>query len=362
MEDKKELIVTSDSTIAFANDVDIRLDGLNEIENVSTLSQPENEETNLEATTNLKTQQIIQPAHLTNSQTTIQTTTETITEPTAPPATPPTALPTPSLKVIPTTPSATSLVTLPTPPTTPPATSPTTPQTAPQITQSIPETTTQSTEIINKNSETIPTNIQTSTNNTTILTTTSNNTETHDENTITSTTKTTIEETEKVSEVLKTELNEDTSGEIITSKLDSPETQEVTDKTGKNPFTKSGKLSRKADYIISHSTITRTNIRISDPDLPSQPIIQHQETEVLLVKPEAATNGYAGNVIEVTCVKVDSPETDKAEQVKLSNNNKFSCGRCCVECCCECCVECCGRCCRCCGGCCARCRAACSIQ
>ena len=135
----------------------------------------------------------------------------------------------------------------------------------------------------------------------------------------------------------------------------SSETAENTDKTGKNPFTKSGKLSRKADYIISRSTITRTNIRILDPDLPSQqPILKH--TQVSL-KAESEANGH---IVEVKCVKINSPQSDKAEQVKVLSQKK--CCSCCVGCCCECCVKCCGGCCACCKICCTKCRAACAIQ
>ena len=148
-----------------------------------------------------------------------------------------------------------------------------------------------------------------------------------------------------------------TSEKIKDKKDASPE--EV-DRSGKNPFTKSGKLSRKADYILSHSTITRSNIRISDPDLPSQQeTVQAQETEVLLMNSEAVTNGHAGQVVEVTCVKVDTPHTQEAEQVKLATKKKCLCCGCCKICCCSCCVECCGSCC---GSCCSKCKAVCCIQ
>lgn len=33
-----------------------------------------------------------------------------------------------------------------------------------------------------------------------------------------------------------------------------------------NPFTRGGELSRKADFILRHSTFTRTGLRILDPD------------------------------------------------------------------------------------------------
>jgi hypothetical protein len=39
----------------------------------------------------------------------------------------------------------------------------------------------------------------------------------------------------------------------------------VTD-SHENPFVANGELSQKADYILSHSTITRTELHIADPD------------------------------------------------------------------------------------------------
>lgn len=36
-----------------------------------------------------------------------------------------------------------------------------------------------------------------------------------------------------------------------------------------NPFQADGELRRKADYIITHSRISRTEIQIADPDSPS---------------------------------------------------------------------------------------------
>ena len=33
-----------------------------------------------------------------------------------------------------------------------------------------------------------------------------------------------------------------------------------------NPFTEDGELSKKAEYILRHSTISRTELKISDPD------------------------------------------------------------------------------------------------
>lgn len=44
-----------------------------------------------------------------------------------------------------------------------------------------------------------------------------------------------------------------------------------------NPFTVNGVLSQKADYIISHSTITRTEIHIADPDTIQPEVSQPEQ-------------------------------------------------------------------------------------
>lgn len=42
-----------------------------------------------------------------------------------------------------------------------------------------------------------------------------------------------------------------------------------------NPFTQDGELSHKADYIIRHSKISRTEIHIVDPDSPT-PVVEEE--------------------------------------------------------------------------------------
>lgn len=124
----------------------------------------------------------------------------------------------------------------------------------------------------------------------------------------------------------------------------------------KNPFTSSGKLSRKADYILSHSTITRSELRISDPDVPSRSKVEANASERLLngdaasdpvvvdeqpIKavsaareekepPTGLVNGYTGTPVEaeVSQVLLQMPEKDKAEQVKLESRRK--CCKCCI--------------------------------
>ncbi|ESO03367.1 hypothetical protein HELRODRAFT_173659 [Helobdella robusta] len=100
----------------------------------------------------------------------------------------------------------------------------------------------------------------------------------------------------------------------------------------KNPFTASGKLSRKADYIISHSTITRTELRISDPDIPKKPTSEeHPQPEIELpsiretvIEAEKSkliesgvVNGYASSPVqvEVSQTMLDEPEKGTAEQI-----------------------------------------------
>ena len=55
-----------------------------------------------------------------------------------------------------------------------------------------------------------------------------------------------------------------------------------------NPFTANGMLSKKADFIITHSTITRTELHIADPDnMPrdEQPLEQQQHSGTVSAAP-----------------------------------------------------------------------------
>eukprot|EP00914_Ancora_sagittata_P033036 GHVO01066743.1.p1 GENE.GHVO01066743.1~~GHVO01066743.1.p1 ORF type:complete len:144 (+),score=13.59 GHVO01066743.1:212-643(+) len=44
-----------------------------------------------------------------------------------------------------------------------------------------------------------------------------------------------------------------------------------------NPFTADGELSNKADYILRHSKISRTEIHIVDPDSPTPVVVEEEE-------------------------------------------------------------------------------------
>lgn len=44
-------------------------------------------------------------------------------------------------------------------------------------------------------------------------------------------------------------------------------------KQQENPFQENGELRRKADYIISHSRISRTEVQIVDPDSPQPTLV-----------------------------------------------------------------------------------------
>jgi len=48
-----------------------------------------------------------------------------------------------------------------------------------------------------------------------------------------------------------------------------------------NPFQANGELRRKADYIISHSRISRTEVQIVDPDSP-QPVLMSPDGQETL--------------------------------------------------------------------------------
>lgn len=49
-----------------------------------------------------------------------------------------------------------------------------------------------------------------------------------------------------------------------------------------NPFQENGELRRKADYIISHSRISRTEVQIVDPDSPQPTPLSLDGEETLL--------------------------------------------------------------------------------
>ncbi|ELT90950.1 hypothetical protein CAPTEDRAFT_196347 [Capitella teleta] len=48
-----------------------------------------------------------------------------------------------------------------------------------------------------------------------------------------------------------------------------------------NPFTADGELSNKADYILRHSKISRTEIHIVDPDSPTPVVVEEEVVEAV---------------------------------------------------------------------------------
>jgi len=109
-----------------------------------------------------------------------------------------------------------------------------------------------------------------------------------------------------------------------------------------NPFTTNGVLSKKADYIISHSTITRTELCIADPDNVHQTEEVLQQSVVteshatapgspLKVGSLAKQNGKKTDdfLVSVSSVEVEvskatavSAQPQRAEEVKLKQNKK----------------------------------------
>ena len=91
-----------------------------------------------------------------------------------------------------------------------------------------------------------------------------------------------------------------------------------------NPFMANGELSQKADYILTHSTITRTSLDIKDPDALGS---GDQANEVCTVAKVSATASAPppdsrladGKPIEVEVAKGSAvpPQPQHAEEVKL---------------------------------------------
>ena len=100
-----------------------------------------------------------------------------------------------------------------------------------------------------------------------------------------------------------------------------------------------GELSKKAEYILRHSTISRSEIRISDPDLsksslkdttdgPTEesPLVRQETVPVQCARaPELfKENGKVGEQltpqsvqVEVGTANASQPQPQQAEQVKL---------------------------------------------
>ena len=109
-----------------------------------------------------------------------------------------------------------------------------------------------------------------------------------------------------------------------------------------NPFTSEGELSKKADYILRHSTISRSEVRISDPDLSK---VAHEDeiskTDALTAHSAAPLNsapsggqknGKLGETVtpqgvqvEVGTANASQPQPQTAEEVKLKDKSKCKC-------------------------------------
>lgn len=90
-----------------------------------------------------------------------------------------------------------------------------------------------------------------------------------------------------------------------------------------NPFVANSELSQKADYILTHSTITRTELDIKDPDMVDG--TGDQVNEVCAVEKVSTTASMPssraadGRPIEVEVAKGSEvpPQPQHAEEVKL---------------------------------------------
>jgi len=103
-----------------------------------------------------------------------------------------------------------------------------------------------------------------------------------------------------------------------------------------NPFTSEGALSRKADYILTHSTITRSQLHIADPDVIAN-------CDVTTPSRDVSANGHAppgvapagernGGMVEavVRRTTVAPAHELKAEQVTIESGRDKSCCTCCT--------------------------------
>ena len=112
-----------------------------------------------------------------------------------------------------------------------------------------------------------------------------------------------------------------------------------------NPFLADGDLSKKADTIIRHSTISRTQLKVYDPDT-TQPDPEPEPVEEAVVAQTASSQQAArpqnvgsvkqnGSVedaltpqsveVEVEKANASQPEAQKAEEVKVEKDKKCAC-------------------------------------
>ena len=110
-----------------------------------------------------------------------------------------------------------------------------------------------------------------------------------------------------------------------------------------NPFLADGELSKKADYILEHSRISRSEIRISDPDLAkkqaAQKAQQQPNNDEMAITPQVAgsqhasptghSNGKVEDPITPQSVNVELADGKPADDPKDSKKNKTR-GKCCV--------------------------------
>ena len=105
-----------------------------------------------------------------------------------------------------------------------------------------------------------------------------------------------------------------------------------------NPFNANGELSQKADYILSHSTITRTEVVIADPDAQQNAAGGDQSNEVVVAKtvqsmhasPPSGSDGRPGDAgvttasveVEVAKGSAAAAQPQHAEEVKLKSKKK----------------------------------------
>jgi hypothetical protein len=104
-----------------------------------------------------------------------------------------------------------------------------------------------------------------------------------------------------------------------------------------NPFTADGELSYKADYIIRHSKISRTEIRIVDPDSPTpvveEEVVQAENTsQQQSAPPPLATepmgskrNGQVEDKVSPKDVNVDVANGDKDKKAEKAPKKTCKC-------------------------------------
>ena len=111
-----------------------------------------------------------------------------------------------------------------------------------------------------------------------------------------------------------------------------------------NPFLAEGELSKKADYILEHSRISRSEIRISDPDLAKKQAAQQASGGEEMITPASVANEQSappphsnGKVeepitpqsvnVELQAGKPASPDEKEPTDPKKKDKTK---GKCCV--------------------------------